>query len=193
MKAILTGQLCCGFVKSEMILGSSESVAPPCVDTPTANLVTNGGFDDETGWTYLENSDPGNRGLFITSGILDAGAFIPPAINSYFRAVSINPDNVNTLSFDLIASDLDPVAFCFIELWAGDKNYVFDLRSLGDVVDTYTITINPGDWSVNAATFSSFLLATPDTVEGIYILIQATGDSTSFTLDNLSLIEIQCI
>jgi len=63
---ILTGQLCCGFVK-EMFLGSAGDIAPPCVDTPTANLVTNGGFANETGWTFIENGDPGNRGMFIHS------------------------------------------------------------------------------------------------------------------------------
>jgi len=169
---IANGQLCCGTVK-DMLLGGASAVPPdPCVDTPTGNLVTNGTFDDETGWTYYENGDPGNRGLFIGGGYIGAD-MLPPTVNAYFFPLALNPDNVNQLAYEILLNNNGGLVPIFIELWAGNKSVVSQISALDPNV--YNFTINPSDWTVTPNSQASAYLGMPDPGEGIYFLAVSNG------------------
>ena len=146
---ILTGQICCGFVK-DMILGSASAVDPPC--TPTiVDVITGGTFDNPADWTFNGAGGVGQIGN-ISGGSLNwlASGEIG---DGWFQSIpALDPTKTYTLSLNKTADGFgDPNPFVGIMLYSPSGFGAF--HSFSNEIGNYSYVINANapEWTAGDA------------------------------------------
>ena len=160
---ILTGQLCCGFVKTELVLAARGSVVPPCVDTVIEVLTDNerGMFptDVNSGWIVPAAGTADGTYLNPIMLVVPPQPDFIPLNASWFTFPNgastplgmIDLTKTYTFSFEIIRTQPeDSAQFPFTtSIVIQTQNKYYEIVYAGNAFPANgikTFTINPGDW-----------------------------------------------
>lgn len=190
---------CCGsaYSKRGFIMGIGAPSEPTCVDTPSANLLTNGDF--EAGYDNWDAVfEPGSTVIDISSGELvyfNAGGYGASGFNQLIDVdSSIKHTFSCTVRIENAANIDDNPSFVDIYDHANAKYVGFMIDATGisgvDFDDTFTHTIMPEDWIEASSPVRTFFGIA--STKGFMVYSDADVVASIYA-DNFELLRIDCI
>ena len=196
---ILTGQLCCGFVKTDIVLGNRASVAPPCVETEfqILNDSVRQWLDPVSDWS------PGAANAGGSS--VNTGALVVPnndgSINltdTYVAGAALagfDESKDYTFSFNFINNTPENFAQIFsavVTLQSATRYVDINLKFLSTGINSVNVGV-PSTWTLGQSPQWASL-ATPFAADSILFTLVSLGfPFDGFTVGTMALTYIECI